>query len=258
MSQFVIHRGLVISVIQTVFICVFYYVAIPIYNGWLMLGYSTIYTMFPVFCLIFDEDVSWAAAKDYPPLYKTLQKGRELNYKTFLIWVWKSIYQGCAIMLLSLNLFDNSFVGIVTITFSVLILAELLNVLTEINKLKWIMIWAELATFLIYTLSVVFLRNYIDVYQILSEDFISKWILITLVSWLPIHMMKIILRKYDPSESEKVMKKARTRKAEKKGPKDKLEPLLPLGGGLELTFSNITNVNKSQAHSELSPSELKL
>ena len=54
MSQFVIHRGLVISVIQAVFSCVFYYVAIPIYNGWLMLGYSTVYTMFPVFCLVLN------------------------------------------------------------------------------------------------------------------------------------------------------------------------------------------------------------
>ena len=36
-------------------------------------------------------------------------------------------------MLLSLALFENSFVGIVTITFSVLILAELLNVISEVN-----------------------------------------------------------------------------------------------------------------------------
>lgn len=52
LSQFVIHRGLIISVLQTVFTCSFYYVAIPIYNGWLMLGYSTIYTTLPVFSLV--------------------------------------------------------------------------------------------------------------------------------------------------------------------------------------------------------------
>ena len=52
LSQFVIHRGLIISFIQALFMCVFYFVAIPIYNGMLMLGYTTIYTMFPVFSLV--------------------------------------------------------------------------------------------------------------------------------------------------------------------------------------------------------------
>lgn len=66
MSQFVIHRGLIISIIQTIFSLVFYSIAIPIYNGYLMLGYTTVYTMFPVFCIVFDEDVDEAKAMDYP------------------------------------------------------------------------------------------------------------------------------------------------------------------------------------------------
>lgn len=52
MSQFVIHRGLIISIIQLVFIMLFYYVSIPIYNGMLMLGYTTAFTTLPVFCLV--------------------------------------------------------------------------------------------------------------------------------------------------------------------------------------------------------------
>lgn len=93
LSQFVIHRGLIISVIQSIFSIIFYYVSIPVYNGMLMLGYSTIYTSFPVFSLVLDEDVPVKAVMKFPPLYKTLQKGRSLSAKTFLIWVWKSIFQ---------------------------------------------------------------------------------------------------------------------------------------------------------------------
>ena len=59
-----------------------------------MLGYSTVYTMLPVLCLIFDEDVTKLKAMEYPDLYRALLKGRELTEKTFLIWLWKSIYQG--------------------------------------------------------------------------------------------------------------------------------------------------------------------
>jgi phospholipid-translocating ATPase len=93
LSQFVIHRGLIISIIQAMFSIVFYFVSIPIYNGYLMMGYTTFYTNMPVFALVTDVDVELKNVMKFPPLYKSLQKGRSLNFKTFLIWVWKSIYQ---------------------------------------------------------------------------------------------------------------------------------------------------------------------
>jgi len=93
LSQFVVHRGMIISFIQAIFTCVFFYVTIPIYNGFLLLGYSTVYTSFPIFTLILDVDVDLDKVKQYPALYITLQKGRSLNFKTFMIWTWKSIYQ---------------------------------------------------------------------------------------------------------------------------------------------------------------------
>ena len=71
----------------------YFFVTIPIYNGYLLLGYSTVYTSFPVFSLVLDEDVSQRQVERFPALYKTIQKGRSLNLKTFLIWTWKSIYQ---------------------------------------------------------------------------------------------------------------------------------------------------------------------
>jgi phospholipid-translocating ATPase len=92
LSHFVFHRGLIISVIQALFIALFFYSAIPIYNGYLMIGYTTAYTMFPVFSIVLDEDTERSAVRQFPPLYKTLTKGRMLNFTTFLTWLWKSIY----------------------------------------------------------------------------------------------------------------------------------------------------------------------
>jgi phospholipid-translocating ATPase len=71
---------------------VFYFLSISIFSGALLLGYATVYTMFPVFSIIFDEDVDMNIALKFPPLYRSLQKGRDLNGKTFMIWVWKSIF----------------------------------------------------------------------------------------------------------------------------------------------------------------------
>lgn len=94
LSQFVIHRGLIISTMQAVFSAVFYVSSIALYQGFLMVGYATIYTMFPVFSLVLDQDISSQQALANPELYKELSKGRSLSYKTFFIWVLISIYQG--------------------------------------------------------------------------------------------------------------------------------------------------------------------
>jgi phospholipid-translocating ATPase len=64
---------------QTIFIIQFYFVPLPIYNGVLMLGYSTIFTMLPVFSLILDEDISREIAQKYPILYKATKDGNEVS-----------------------------------------------------------------------------------------------------------------------------------------------------------------------------------
>ena len=59
LSQFVIHRGLIITTMQAIFSAVFYFSSISLYQGFLMVGYATVYTMFPVFSLVLDKDVSF-------------------------------------------------------------------------------------------------------------------------------------------------------------------------------------------------------
>ena len=60
-----------------------------------------------------------------------------MSLKTFLLWFWISFYQvlyiftikkGSIIMFLAIFLFKDSFLTIVTITFTSLIFSELLNV----------------------------------------------------------------------------------------------------------------------------------
>ncbi len=204
LSQFVIHRGLIISVIQAVFMIVFYFVAIPIYNGFLMLGYATFYTSAPVFMLVFDEDTERHHVIDFPPLYKTLQKGRALSFKTFCVWVWKSLYQGSVILLTSIIFFNDSFVNIVTITFSALILIELLNVFSEINKMTCKMWMVLFIAALVYFLSIIIFKNYFDVSYILTPIFCLKILIIVGIAWLPIFLIEKIVDKCDPSDHKKI------------------------------------------------------
>ncbi|KAG8887160.1 putative aminophospholipid-translocase [Tulasnella sp. 332] len=94
LAQFVIHRGLIISIMQAVFSAIFYFSPIALYQGWLMVGYATVYTMAPVFSLVLDRDVNEDVALLYPELYKELTKGRSLSFKTFFTWLMISLYQG--------------------------------------------------------------------------------------------------------------------------------------------------------------------
>jgi len=79
LAQFVIHRGLIISIMQAVFSAIFYFAHIALYQGWLMVGYTTAYTMAPVFSLVLDRDANEDLALLYPELYNDLTnvKGRD-------------------------------------------------------------------------------------------------------------------------------------------------------------------------------------
>jgi len=63
-------------------------------------------------------------------------------------------------MILSIWLFENQFVNIVSISFTALVLNELLMVALEINTWHRLMIVSEIATLIIYVGSMVFLPTY--------------------------------------------------------------------------------------------------
>eukprot|EP00118_Oscarella_pearsei_P009119 m.50700 g.50700 ORF g.50700 m.50700 type:complete len:1112 (+) comp34080_c0_seq24:19-3354(+) len=198
LSQFVIHRGLIISAMQAVFSTVFYFVSVALYEGFLMVGYATIYTMFPVFSLVLDVDVSAQTAMLYPELYKDLAKSRSLSFKTFFSWILISIYQGGIIMYGALLLFDSEFIHIVAITFTSLILTELLMVALTIRTWHRLMILAELASLAIYVVSLFFFSEYFDSNFLKTWSFIWKVVVITVVSCLPLYILKYLRKKYAP------------------------------------------------------------
>ncbi|KAG7268239.1 hypothetical protein CRUP_036452 [Coryphaenoides rupestris] len=204
LSQFVIHRSLCISTMQAVFSSVFYFASVPLYQGFLIVGYSTIYTMFPVFSLVLDKDVKSEVAMLYPELYKDLLKGRPLSFKTFLIWVLISIYQGSIIMYGAMLLFESEFVHIVAISFTSLILTELLMVALTVQTWHWLMMVAELLSLSCYIASLVFLHDYIDVYFIATVSFLWKVTVITLVSCLPLYILKYLRRRFSPPSYSKL------------------------------------------------------
>ncbi|XP_055382006.1 probable phospholipid-transporting ATPase IIA isoform X2 [Condylostylus longicornis] len=204
LSQFVIHRGLIISIMQAIFSAVFYLSSVALYQGFLMVGYATVYTMFPVFSLVLDQDITSKKALKYPELYKDLSKGRSLSYKTFFIWVLISIYQGGVIMYGALVLFKDEFIHIVAISFSALILTELIMVALTVITWHRLMILAEIFSLILYLISLAVLQEYFDWEFIWSFDFLWKVSGITLVSCFPLYIIKFLRKKFSPPSYSKL------------------------------------------------------
>uniref|UniRef100_A0A0X3PV87 Phospholipid-transporting ATPase n=1 Tax=Schistocephalus solidus TaxID=70667 RepID=A0A0X3PV87_SCHSO len=198
LSQFIIHRGVIISVMQAIFSAIFYFVSVALFPGFLMVGYATIFTMFPVFSLVLDKDVSDLTALTYPELYKDLTKGRELTFKTFFVWMLISIYQGGVIMYGALILFDADFIHVVSITFTSVLLTELLMVALTIRTWHFVMIASELASLAIYIVALVVFKSFFDQAFLLTWNFVWKVFAITAISCIPLVVLKCIRLKLRP------------------------------------------------------------
>jgi phospholipid-translocating ATPase len=104
--------------------------------------------------------------------------------------------------------FNDSFVNIVTITFTSLIMIELLNVYSSVNNYTFQMLLIQLATAAVYFMSIMLLHEYFDV-SYMDRDFCVKISAIVLTTWLPLHLLKLLLNWCDPSESARVLEDIR-------------------------------------------------
>ncbi|XP_032510248.1 probable phospholipid-transporting ATPase IIB isoform X7 [Phocoena sinus] len=130
--------------------------------------------------------------------------GRSLSCKTFLVWVLISIYQGGILMFGALVLFESEFVHVVAISFTALVLTELLMVALTVRTWHWLMAVAELLSLGCYVASLAFLNQYFDVPFIMTMTFVWKVSAITVVSCLPLYILKYLKRKLSPPSYSKL------------------------------------------------------
>lgn len=205
LAQFVMHRGLVISVCQTVYSIATHFEPHALYRDWLLVGYATVYTMAPVFSLVLDRDVDEGLANLYPELYKELTSGASLSYRTFFIWVLISLYQGIIIQGLSQLLVGSvDSKRMVSVSFTVLVINELIMVACEVVTWHWIMIASLVGTMAIYVGSVPFLGGYFELGYVWSWGFVWRIVAISAISLVPVYSLKILRRTLRPPAYRKV------------------------------------------------------
>ena len=115
-------------------------------------------------------------------------------------------------MLLTFWLFEKSFTTVVTITFTALIFSELLNINTTLTQMNRIVFLSQIFTLVIYIVSIVLLREQIDLSAI-DLNFVKNVAIIVLVSWGPLQIAKLFRVRFDPTENEKIMRSIKSSNA---------------------------------------------
>lgn len=100
---------------------------------------------------------------------------------------------------MSVILFNESFVNIVTISFTSLILVEIINVVLEVTSVKRKMAYAIFFSFALYILSVLLFRTMFELSYI-NHQFVWNVILIAFVCCFPVYVIIKVMAKLDPSE----------------------------------------------------------
>lgn len=115
----------------------------------------------------------------------------------------------------ALVLFESEFLHIVAISFTALVLTELLMVALTIRTWHWLMVLAEFFSLGCYLASLAFLNEYfgigrvsfgafLDLSYITTWPFLWKVSVITLVSCLPLYIIKYLKRKFSPPSYSKL------------------------------------------------------
>ena len=205
LAQFVIHRGLIISVCQTVYSVATHFEPHALYRDWLLVGYATVYTMGPVFSLVLDRDVDEGVANLYPELYKELTSGASLSYRTFFVWVAISVYQGLVIQGLAQVLVRSvDSARMVAVSYTVLVVNELIMVAAEVVTWHWVMLVSLVGTMAVYVASVPFLGGYFDSPYVWTWGFAWRIGAICAVSLGPVLGGKALRRTLRPPSYRKV------------------------------------------------------
>ena len=111
-------------------------------------------------------------------------------------------------MVLTFSLFDNSYFHIVTITSSTLVVAEILNVYSELNRITVVTVLFTLGTLVFYWIAVYFVSDILDV-KTIDVNFGIHIVIIALVCWLPFWALKKYSMITNPDDYQQIMKLVR-------------------------------------------------
>ncbi|ELA42888.1 phospholipid-translocating P-type ATPase, flippase [Vittaforma corneae ATCC 50505] len=132
-AHLIFHRGVLLSTIQAIFCCLIHFFPISILQGKMPMLFI-LFTIFPLFWVIIDQDIPKSLSMQYPELFKELQLNNLLSIRQFFISLTMSIFQASTFILLYFKLKKREMFSLSTICFTNLIINEQLMVLLSVSE----------------------------------------------------------------------------------------------------------------------------
>lgn len=88
---------MIITWIQQLFTMIYFFMNVSIFNGNLMLGYSSVFTFLPVISIMIHEQMPFKNLLSYPNNY--LDAKKEFRPIYVLLWSFISVYQATIIVI---------------------------------------------------------------------------------------------------------------------------------------------------------------
>lgn len=168
MAHLIFHRGIILSTIQGIFCCLIHFFPISILQG-KMPTLFILFTIFPLFWIMVDQDIPKRLAMQYPELFKELQLNNLLSIRQFFITLTMSIFQASIFILLYFGLQNKEMFSLSVISFTNLIINEqlmvLLSVFENINKRIVLICLLSIIGYIVSTPFIAELKNYEDIYE---------------------------------------------------------------------------------------------
>lgn len=185
-AHIIFHRGIILSTIQGIFCTLIFFFPVSIFQG-NTAALFILFTILPLFFIIFDRDIPKSIAMKYPELYKELRENNLLSVRQFFITLSISVYQGLAFVLIIFYFnyeFTDMFV-MSTSCFTNLIINEqlmvCLSVWESLNYNIGLTCFASVFAFIFYSL--VTNDNFMTLITT-SKDFLSL-LLMNLIAIIP-------------------------------------------------------------------------
>ena len=211
LSQIVIFRGSLVTVMQIIYSLMLGGIQQPIFNGYLMLGYTTLFTFLPVFATVLDQDVSRVKAFQFSNLYQALQAGKELTTFSIFLWMLRSIYQGVLCSLIP-SMFFSPFI-LITSDYSLLAFMAMtslifINVFNETNRWTKSFVTIQVGSSLAQLLILIFARTFLDIPGFKIKYFLP-YLLTVIVCHAPVYIIKRLYRFIYPPDEQKLQRKVK-------------------------------------------------
>lgn len=217
MAHYVFSRGMTISVMQAIFSAIYEMSTLPLFTGWLMLGYTVVFTSLPVTIICFDHDLPKDyLVQRYPILYKDSQRNKHGLVSHFFKWLCISMFQGSVLLLFSLFLINGglhgsldykaNFADLVGTSYTSLLVTELLTLGLGIYEWSPFMIGSGILSFGIYVAAMFIMPEYFDKQSIVSLKFWLRVVLNACVAVLPPFFFKWVRMRISPTDAEKLRK----------------------------------------------------